>query len=191
MQMLQRACVIAFIGLLVGGVHAMFAKPILLKPKEIIGDFPTIPDSNTSPTDTNSAAPHQPSGQTPETTTQAAPKPRKLGLEITLQDALDLQKIGAVFIDARHRPEYEEGHIQGAFLLPADMFDQGKPECLNFIDPNSYLIIYCSGGECDASHNTAKMLQQVGYMKTHILKAGYPAWKDGGHPVATGKPDYE
>lgn len=187
MQMLQRACVIAFIGLFVGGVHAMFAKPILLKPKEV----ETILPPKVEPNQTNPGTTTSPNGQKPETSTQPAAQPRKLGLEITLEDALDLQKLGAMFIDARHRPEYEEGHIQGAFLLPADMFDQGRPAALDYIDPSTILIIYCSGGECDASHNTAKMLQQVGYMKTHILKPGYPAWKDGGHPIATGKPDYE
>ncbi len=194
MQMVQRACVIAFVGLLVGGVHAMFAKPILLKPVEIIQPFPEIPDA-TKPAQTgtpeSTSRQSQAGGQPIGSTTQSAPQPRKLGLEITLQDALDLQKIGAVFIDARHRPEYEQGHIAGAFLLPADMFDAGRPDALNYIDQNAFLIIYCSGGECDASHNTAKMLQQAGFMKTHILKEGYPAWKDGGHPIATGKPDYE
>lgn len=189
--MLQRACVIAFIGLFVGGVHAMFAKPILLKPAAVKTELPIPAPPSQTDSPGNSTTQTSSSQHTSGATTQTAPKTRTLGLEITLDDALELQKLGAVFIDARHRPEYEEGHIQGAFLLPADMFDQGKPECLNFIDPNSFLVIYCSGGECDASHNTAKMLQQVGYMKTHILKPGYPAWKNAGHPIGTGKPDYE
>lgn len=190
MQILQRACVIGFIGLFVGGVHAMFAKPILLKPAEVVSEIPASPEPVRSGENATTTPQVQTSGQ-PQSATTPAPKSRKLGLEITLEDALELQKLGAQFIDARHRPEYEEGHIQGAYLLPADMFDSGKPECLNFINPNDFLVIYCSGGDCDASHNTAKMLQQVGYMKTHILKAGYPAWKAAGQPIATGKPDYE
>ncbi len=188
LRAIQRACVIAFVGVLVGGAHAVLTtKPIKLKPDETKFELPAQTFGQQS---------GQANSQSPDSASKPAPstdKPRILGLDITLADAIELQKLGAQFVDARHRDEYESGHIADAYLLPADMFynSNGKPDALNYIDTNTILVVYCGGGQCDASHNTARLLQEAGYKRTHVLTDGFPAWRDAGYPVGTGKPAYE
>lgn len=171
---IQRACVIAFAGLVAGGVHSALHPPIKLRPDAP----PPLPPARTT---TGDAAP---------TTTPA----QVLGLDITTPQAWDLFQQGAAFADARRRDEYEAGHVQGAFFLPSDLFYEAKgglPEALNYIAKDQVIVIYCGGGACDASHNTAKLLQQAGYLHTHVMKDGYPSWVAAGHPTASGAPDYE
>jgi rhodanese-related sulfurtransferase len=169
------------------------SKPIKLKPDEVQTVLPGASDTTPVPsTSTDSSAPS--AAQTTNETAAKTSGPRVLGLDITLADALELQKLGAMFVDARDRAEYEAGHIADAFWLPAKLFyeSNGTPEALNYIgDKNTILVIYCGGGACDASHNTARLLQEVGYKRTHILTDGYPAWAGGGHPTGSGKPFYE
>lgn len=190
LQSLQRACLIAFFGILVGGSHAVLTtKPIKLKPNEVQTVIPLPTPTPAASEGGATSAPADASQTTPEPA-----KPRVLGLDITLDDALALQKMGAMFIDARDRAEFEAGHIDGAFWLPAKLFyeSNGRPEALNFVgDTNTILVIYCGGGKCDASHNTARLLQEVGYKRTHVLTDGYPAWVEKGLATNTGKPFYE
>jgi rhodanese-related sulfurtransferase len=191
LRTLQRACLIAFCGILVGGAHAVLTtKPIKLKPDEVVTELPPRPMPGQGQGQGQGT---QSTGSVDAPQVQAA-QPRVLGLDITLDDALELQKMGAMFVDARDRTEFEAGHIDGAFWLPAKLFyeSSGKPEALNFVgDTNTILVIYCGGGACDASHNTARLLQEVGYKRTHVLTEGYPAWVDRGLATNTGKPFYE
>jgi rhodanese-related sulfurtransferase len=164
-------------------------KPIKLKPDEVQTEI-LLPAP--APAASQGASPTAPADATHATPEPA--KPRVLGLDITLDDALALQQMGAMFVDARDRAEFEAGHIDGAFWLPAKLFyeSSGRPEALNFVgDTNTILVIYCGGGACDASHNTARLLQEVGYKRTHVLTEGYPAWVARGLATNTGKPFYE
>lgn len=169
---IQRACVIAFASLVAGGVHSALHPPIKLRPDAP----PPLP------------APRAAAGE------QTQPVTQPLGLDITTPQAWDLFQQGAAFADARRRDEYLAGHVQGAFFLPSDLFYEAKgglPEALNYIAKDQVIVIYCGGGACDASHNTAKLLQQAGYLHTHVMKDGYPSWVQAGHPTASGAPDYE
>jgi rhodanese-related sulfurtransferase len=171
---IQRACVIAFAGLMAGGVHSALPTPLKLRPAA-----PPPPQIVTT------ARPNDPNLPTPQ--------PQALGLDITTPQAWELFQSGAAFIDARRRDEYLAGHVQGAFYLPSEVFYEsgGSPEALNYLAKDQVLVIYCGGGACDASHNTAKLLQQAGFPRTHVMKDGYPSWTSAGHPIATGAPDYE
>ena len=93
---------------------------------------------------------------------------------------------GAAFIDARPHAQYLESHIQNAWSLPFEALLKGRPEVLDFIDPNGLAIIYCGGGDCDASHKVMEMLQSFGYQKLIVFKPGFPAWQQAGHPVDSG-----
>lgn len=120
---------------------------------------------------------------------QASPAPAALGLEISVPQAKALFDAGAPFLDSRLRDEYDQGHVAGAFHLTADQLTGGKtPEVLNFLDPSKPVVIYCGGGACDASHNVAALLQQLGFAQCHIMKDGYPGWRDAGHPTTTDNP---
>lgn len=175
MQLIGKFCTIALAGVLAGLAHSAVHGPLKLKP-----DAPPpleLPVATATGT---------------ENTAAAAPAPMTLGLDITLEQGKMLIDAGAHVVDARSREEFEAGHIEGAFWLPANLFYEGKAQdALNFMDPTRRIVIYCGGGACDASHNTAKMLQENGYKLTHVLTDGYPAWRDAGYATQTGKPFYE
>jgi rhodanese-related sulfurtransferase len=127
----------------------------------------------------------------PATNNEAKPD-KALGLEISIADAKRLFDGGALFVDARRREEYLESHVEGAFLLPADIFAAPQPPAaLSMMDPGATLVIYCGGGACDASHNTAFALAQRGFKVMHIMTDGLPAWSAAGYPVSSGAPFYE
>ncbi|HYF14418.1 MAG TPA: rhodanese-like domain-containing protein [Phycisphaerales bacterium] len=172
-MLLHRACVIALAGILAGAFHSAVGPKLVLRPED---QFPAP-----QPRMTNGAA----------EASSAAAAPATLGLDISLADAAALFEQGAAFIDARRREEYEAGHVENAFWLPADQLTGGRPAALDYLDAEAPLVIYCGGGDCDASHNTAALLQQLGYKRTHVMKDGFPAWRDAGKPVATGAPVYE
>jgi rhodanese-related sulfurtransferase len=187
MPLLGRFCAIALAGVLAGLTHSALHGPLKLKP-----DAPpplVLPAAPADSSSNSSAAQPTPDAAA---STPAAPQTVTLGLDITLQQAQLLIDNGAHVVDARAREEFEAGHIANAFWLPANLFYEGKAQdALNFMDPNQRIVIYCGGGACDASHNTAKMLQENGYKLTHVFTDGYPAWRDGGLPTAIGKPFYE
>ena len=98
--------------------------------------------------------------------------------------------MGMMFIDARYLHEYEEGHVEGAFWMPTEQFGTpGGLEVLSLLDSESPIIVYCGGGACDASKNVVRRLQEAGKRGARIMHDGYPAWKDAGHPTATGRPE--
>jgi 3-mercaptopyruvate sulfurtransferase SseA len=50
------------------------------------------------------------------------------------------------------------------------------------------IVVYCDGGDCEASHDMAIMLESAGYMEVYVLHDGYPGWERAGHPVEQGPP---
>ncbi|MBS0191197.1 MAG: rhodanese-like domain-containing protein [Phycisphaerales bacterium] len=126
------------------------------------------------------AAQHQNSG---------APGPAELGLMIDAASAKKLFDEGVVFLDARIDEEFAAGHIPQAFHLNSATF--GTPagaDAMQALDPSQRIVIYCGGGECDASKNLALLLQGAGYKRTHIFEAGFPEWIKQGYPVEKSKP---
>lgn len=116
--------------------------------------------------------------------------PAALGIEITLEQSRFLFEAGAPFIDARLDPEYAAERVQGALHLTTAMFSGATaPEALTMLDPSMHVVIYCSGGDCDASHSVGIRLQQAGFERIHIMTAGFAAWKAAGLPIETGAPD--
>jgi rhodanese-related sulfurtransferase len=176
MNLLGRFCTIALAGVLAGLTHSAVHGPLKLKPDAPPPLELPVPGGQAASSDA----------------AQTAPAAVTLGLDITLEQGKMLIDAGAHVVDARAREEFEAGHIAGAFWLPANLFYEGKAQdALNFMDPTRRIVIYCGGGACDASHNTAKMLQENGYKLTHVLTDGYPAWRDAGYATENGKPFYE
>lgn len=161
---LQRGIVIVFIGLAAGAVHSAL-HPL------------TPPKIEVTPGDVTPVTPTDPAALVN-------------GQEIDLAKAWELFQSGTPFADARFLEDYEKGHVEGAFWITTEQFMNGNsPAALQFLDKSQWLVIYCSGGNCDASHNLAQFLAMVGYNKCLIMKDGYPAWEQANHPTATGKPE--
>ena len=90
---------------------------------------------------------------------------------------------GAVFIDARPPEAFRSGHIQGALNLPPDNFDQLLPDIREQIPPDSLIITYCDGENCDLSKEAAMQLSGNGYSHVQVLVNGWSAWQDAGLPT--------
>lgn len=107
---------------------------------------------------------------------------------ITLREALALHEQGAWFLDARHEEDFAAGHVSGAVLMPASRTTTppGQND-LDAIPPGSTVVIYCTGGDCDASENTAIRLEQLQYeFDIRIMGKGYSDWADAGLPTESG-----
>lgn len=105
-------------------------------------------------------------------------------LAISLEEAelLFLAKF-VVFLDARSREQYDEGHIQGAYSLPWQEFEKKADEVLSGILPGSNIIAYCDGETCDLSKELAFALLGKGYSNTRVLVNGWTVWNDRKLPV--------
>jgi rhodanese-related sulfurtransferase len=88
-----------------------------------------------------------------------------------------------LFVDARSKQSYEEGHIPGAVSLPVGRFDELIQSFLNQYSPDQQIVTYCSGRTCEDSHNLARMLAAAGYSDISVFIDGFPAWKAEGYPV--------
>lgn len=101
----------------------------------------------------------------------------------------DQLEAGAVAIDARTAEKFRESRVPGAIHLPFEAFTKGRPEALDFLpDDGTQMIIYCDGGDCDASHKVQTMLAQYGLTSTIVFEAGFPGWQQAGLEVESGDP---
>jgi len=164
------------------GAGDSLLRPVVLKPDwsrntgaaqpADAGDLPDSPDTET-PADT----PDQ----------SAAAEPAE-GPYIGLETARALFDEGALFIDAREPAEFEHAHILGAINLTAQMVSSGKAaatiaELTEGFGYDYPIVIYCHGGDCDASDNLAKLLLPMGFSNLRIMQAGFDEWQAAGFEV--------
>ncbi len=93
-----------------------------------------------------------------------------------------------VFIDARNDEHYEAGHIPGAYQFdhyyPAKYAGAVLPVCQSA----QQIVVYCTGGECEDSKFTARMLSETGISKTKLFVyvGGITEWTSNGLPIEIG-----
>jgi rhodanese-related sulfurtransferase len=122
----------------------------------------------------------------------------KTGLErvrVTLdQVRTHLTNYTAAFIDARAPEKYEAAHLAGAYNVPADQKEAFMGPIYQNVAPQQLVIIYCDGGNCDASESVFEHLRGVGFTNLRIFKEGWEALatsdlpKQSG-PAPSGAPD--
>ena len=101
-----------------------------------------------------------------------------------------VQEEGYVHLDVRSVPEFEAGHVEGAFNIPfMKMTPAGMKPNLHFIEEVSgrfgksdKLIISCKSG--GRSARAAGALAQLGYDQLLDLEGGYDAWVPAGKSVS-------
>lgn len=122
---------------------------------------------------------------------------------VTPEEAQELLLQGAVYLDVRSEPEFEQGHPPGALNVPiahagpAGM--QPNPEFLSVVTKafgkSEPLVVGCKAG--GRSRRAAEMLVQAGYTNITDMGAGWdgsrdafgrplPGWSKRGLPVETG-----
>ncbi len=109
-------------------------------------------------------------------------------LEISLSEASTLfNKSKTVFIDARSKAEYDEGHIKGAISLPYREADWKFVDAMAGVPEESAVITYCDGETCELSMELALFLRNAGYTNIKVLSNGWTVWRQKGLPVETGE----
>ncbi|HHN78008.1 MAG TPA: rhodanese-like domain-containing protein [Phycisphaerales bacterium] len=92
-----------------------------------------------------------------------------------------------LFLDARNPEDFNAGHIEGALNMPHARLSggDGLDEMALYASPGdgTLLVVYCTGGECEASEDAAILLEAAGYDNIAIMADGYDAWHDAGLPV--------
>jgi rhodanese-related sulfurtransferase len=88
-----------------------------------------------------------------------------------------------LFVDARSRDNYEQGHIPGAVSLPLGQFDEMIQSFLSRHALDQPMVTYCSGRTCADSHNLASLLSEAGFTDVRIFIDGFPGWEAEGYPV--------
>lgn len=99
-----------------------------------------------------------------------------------------------VFIDALNAREYGQGHIPGAFRFDPydpDGFAGYMAEVLPACEAAKQIVIYCNGGDCDASERAAQILVGAGVPpgKLLVYAGGIAEWKRNRLPLETGARD--
>ena len=89
----------------------------------------------------------------------------------------------AVFVDARAKDMYDQGHIAGAVSWPMQEFEAQIEAFLKKYDPATPVVTYCSGRECDDSHKLAQLIISLGYTDVKVFVDGYPGWISKGYPI--------
>lgn len=104
--------------------------------------------------------------------------------EISIEDALrHFEDNSAIFADARHKADFEAGHIKNAVHLYVAEQDRWLSGFLTATDPLAMIITYCDGETCHLATELADLLLINGFENVRYLKNGWSRWRDGGFPV--------
>lgn len=118
----------------------------------------------------------------------ARPKDDIVNHELEIEDILTAKRIydrqDAIFVDARAQEDYEDGHIEGAVLLPVCQFEEFIDEFIEKYPFSKFIVTYCSGRECEDGHDLAQCLIEEGYENIRVFIDGYMGWKEEGYPIA-------
>ena len=144
---------------------------------------PVAQPSTSTPAQPNaSVSPPAPSPALAPITTTAAS-----GTYITTDQAKAIfEAQSAEWIDSRNKDEFDAGSIPGAFHIPPVAFAGGQiPGVINIFSPAKQIIVYCGGGECDASNLVALRLQGMGLTNVVVYKDGFTGWTAAKLPITT------
>lgn len=78
------------------------------------------------------------------------------------------------FVDARKPDEYAQGHIKGSINLPSTALFENIERVIQYVPQPDLVIVYCGGGNCEASHTVADALRnQFGYVNVKVYVKGW------------------
>jgi rhodanese-related sulfurtransferase len=89
----------------------------------------------------------------------------------------------ALFVDARSRDNYDDGHIPAAVSMPVGEFDNLIDSFMDQHSVDQAIVTYCSGRTCEDSHNLARLLMDFGFTDVKVFIDGFPGWEAEGHPI--------
>jgi rhodanese-related sulfurtransferase len=125
--------------------------------------------------------------------TNQCPSSEKPGIPVDVRGALKLfGKPGTVFVDARKRDAFQQGHIQGARNIPYSFVEPLSKETLDALRDYKSVIVYCNSKDSEASKLMAGELAQAGIKTVAYLEKGFLAWgKAGGRYTGKAPKGYD
>lgn len=94
-----------------------------------------------------------------------------------------MQAKSLVFVDSRHPIEYAKGHIKDAVNVPNEFMVDYLDGFLNDYPPETILVVYCDGKNCDQARQLGEELVFAGYTVVYYLEPSWLAWLNSGKPV--------
>jgi rhodanese-related sulfurtransferase len=94
-----------------------------------------------------------------------------------------------IFVDARDDDHYQAGHVPGAYQLdhyhPENYLAAVLPVC----HVAEQIVVYCKGGSCEDSEQTAIFLRDAGVPKDRLFvyAGGFDEWTANRMPIETGQ----
>lgn len=114
----------------------------------------------------------------------------RAGISVTfLQGAR--QRVGDVataILDARSADEYAAGHLPRALSLPVAEADRRILDYAHRLTPDTPILVYCGGADCDDALELAKRLREFGFRDLTLYPGGLAEWRDYGGDVLAGAP---
>ena len=89
-------------------------------------------------------------------------------IEIEYTELKERVKTGATLLDVRSAQEYQEGHLEGAMLIPEYEIEKNIEKIIP--DKHQEIIIYCTSGA--RSKKACKIMKTKGYDNLYNLKGG-------------------
>lgn len=89
-------------------------------------------------------------------------------IEIDYIELKERVKTGALLLDVRSAQEYQEGHLEGAILIPEYEIAKNIEKIIG--DKQQEIIIYCTSGS--RSKKACKTMRQKGYSNLYNLRGG-------------------
>lgn len=86
---------------------------------------------------------------------------------ITLIQAQEMQKGGALLLDVRTAEEYQAGHIDGSISAPVERLAGQIGKITGVAGRGRALLLYCTTGS--RSRLAAQVLQRLGYSKVFVI----------------------
>jgi len=104
-------------------------------------------------------------------------KPVTGELIISAPDAYQLYQDDVFVLDVRTPEEYQEGHLQGATLIPVEELGARYGE----LPQGETILIYCRSG--NRSLQAVYLLEDAGFSQVHSLDRGIKNWIQNGYEV--------
>ena len=100
--------------------------------------------------------------------------------ELSTEEGVELiDNIDPLILDVRTQGEYDDGHIEGAVLIPVQILSKSISLIEKYKDED--IFVYCRSG--NRSTVSSKILADAGFTKIHNLRYGISDWQAKGYPV--------
>lgn len=99
---------------------------------------------------------------------------------LTADDVKAAMRKGDVIVDARLRPDYQAGHIDGALNIPVDTPQSEVSSTIMEAPLDARIIVYCQSARCPYAKTVAHRISQAGRANLALFKAGWEGWKKEG-----------